>query len=721
MQQVIGPEAAPRPSSVSALLPLYGASMLLTLAGVGAVGSTMGTPSWTTIWSGLTVVGHVISLVLRQRRIQPELAFYPVMVVGIFAVLQQFVTGGPMLGMETGLSAMDHTTATGLLVSSLAVIRSFTLLTNASLLFSPVPAITMLALSGSSNPNTEILIFFGVLILGSLFITGYETSLRRSERTGRPIRSVLAHLLLAWTATLAVSALAALFPLVVQPVVAPFSPFALSRVPMLRGMLNFTQASASQTPVGQGPITLSRNPVYEVHSREGGLLRASVFSNYTGRSWTLENPPAVAEIYTRGPVERPDPDSASGIATRIMYAFSLPPDPDQTMPVPSHVVQQNIVTRGYTSQGVPGLGRITDVYYPRPNISIHSSGAVLGGGHSTPGKGFSVLSTVFEFPAEALRKTAFVNREQFNDRETLSIPQSAYRVKQLAERLTHGIANPYDRVQALMKHIEKTCAYTLQEAQTPPDEDAASYYLLTTKRGACDLAASGLAVMCRSVGIPARVAVGYVADEPLPEGGGFLIRQEHAHMWVEAYFQGYGWVPFNPAPNIASIHDSPYQALMYRLQNLLSRIGGGGMDAVLLVVIVLATAALLSYTAFIRVRLIYRRWMTEHQTYQSSPAAATAVLYARAMRRLARRGWARPVSATPREFLEDMRRQWMGNPQAVEALTRLTDLFERAHYAGECSPADRDAAAQALASLARTVPRRPRRRVRPARPAGETA
>jgi transglutaminase-like putative cysteine protease len=692
-----------------AALPLYAASLAVTLAGIGAVGVTISETAWTPVWALLALLGHGVSLMLRRMRVPSESVFYPVMLLGSAFVLQQTVIGSSLVGMNAGLGSMPVDMATAVVVGALAVVRTFTLLTNASLLFSPVPGITMLALTGSSNPNAEIPLFFVILLLGSLFIVGYEAQVRRVSRISGQSGPVLFHLLSSWCLTLIVAGAALLFPMVVQPLIGPFSPFALPSMGRLRAALNFTNLSSTQAPVGQGPITLSPTPVYEVHTPEGGLLRTGVFVNYTGSGWVQETPPDMALVYSDQEVQGSAPRGSGGIAFHL-YEYAFPPDPDLEHPLPVREVHQRLVTKAYSPPGIPALGRISQLRYPRPSVYVHGSGCVSGRMHTSPGREVELVSRVTEYPPDRLRQASPVDRESFSQKETLSVPNSAMPVHMLAREITQEIPNNYDRIQAIIRHIEKTCRYTLQEERTPPGEDAAAYYLLTTKRGACDLAATAAAVMCRSVGIPARVAVGYVAEEPLPGGGGFLIRQEHAHMWLEAFFPGYGWVPFNPAPPLASIRDHPLEAAWYRVQGLFSKIGGGGLDALLLTAIVLATLALAAYTAWTHVR----RWLQEREREQrilkSSPAAVVALLYGRALRLLDRRGWPREGWLTAREYAASLRGRWEAGGEAMRALQTLTECFERAHYAGEASPEDVETANLALEQLSRLAPRRPRER-----------
>jgi hypothetical protein len=686
-------------------LPLYAASLVVTLAGVGAVGMTLSNPAWMPIWSLLVVLGHGVSILLRRLGVSIEAIFYPAMLLGSAVVLQQAVMGSPLVGMDGPLGGLPMDLATATIVAMLSAVRCFTLVTDSALLFSPVPGITMLALIGSSNPNAEVPIFFGLLLLGSLFITGYEAHLRRVERRGVAAAPVTLYLFSAWGVTLAVVVGAVLFPLLVQPVIGPLSPFALPAVNRLRMMANFTQAPQNQAPVGQGPITLSRAPVYEVAASETGRFRTGVLSHYTGREWTNEGQPPPQDRPFDGEVPLPQTGAAApGEIEAVTYRFSFPRDPDRTEPVPTREVRQRITTVGYAPPGVPALGRIKELLYPRRAVMQYLNGTVSGNYHITPGRSFDVISEIAEFNDADLRRAPPADPELYL--ATLDLPQSAGPVRDLAREIAAEHPTAIDQVRAFMEHIEKTCSYSLLEDVTPAGEDAAVHYLFRSKRGACDLAATALAVMCRSVGIPARVAVGYHGGEALPNGG-YLLRQEHAHMWTEAFFPGFGWVPFDPAPPLSDTRDSFWSLAAYRLRQVLGGIGGGGLDALLLVVVVAGTAVLGLYAAFKWLRVRWER-ASRRRRAEGTPEAAVAVLYSRALKALARRGWARDPALTPQEYLETVRAEWGEHPEALAALERLTAGFERSFYGAANSPEAVREAEQAVRDLLRLAPKRPR-------------
>jgi hypothetical protein len=75
-------------------------------------------------------------------------------------------------------------------------------------------------------------------------------------------------------------------------------------------------------------------------------------------------------------------------------------------------------------------------------------------------------------------------------------------------------------------------------------------FLLRDHAGYCQHFAGAAALLLRLAGVPARVVVGFATGVPQP-GGRFTVRDVDAHAWIEVYFQGYGWVAFNPTPPAA--------------------------------------------------------------------------------------------------------------------------------------------------------------------------
>ncbi|MCX7622182.1 MAG: transglutaminase domain-containing protein [Thermomicrobium sp.] len=119
------------------------------------------------------------------------------------------------------------------------------------------------------------------------------------------------------------------------------------------------------------------------------------------------------------------------------------------------------------------------------------------------------------------------------------------RTRQLAYALADGKSNVYDIATAIEQFVRQRIAYN-EAAPVPGGIDAVDTILFVRPEGYCTFYASSMAVLLRVLGIPARVAVGYYPAEYDSELGGFVYRDRNAHAWVEVYFPGYGWIPFEP-------------------------------------------------------------------------------------------------------------------------------------------------------------------------------
>lgn len=118
----------------------------------------------------------------------------------------------------------------------------------------------------------------------------------------------------------------------------------------------------------------------------------------------------------------------------------------------------------------------------------------------------------------------------------------------LARDLTASQATEYDQAKAVEAYL-RTLPYSLDVPQPPVSGDIVDVFLFQLKTGYCDYYASAMVVLARAVGIPARIAVGYATGEATQVGPGrisYLITAAEAHTWVEVYFAGVGWVPFEP-------------------------------------------------------------------------------------------------------------------------------------------------------------------------------
>ena len=142
--------------------------------------------------------------------------------------------------------------------------------------------------------------------------------------------------------------------------------------------------------------------------------------------------------------------------------------------------------------------------------------------------------------------------------QTLLLPELPPEIAELAAEVTADAANPYDELRALQSWFRGgEFAYSLDA----PVEDGfdgsgvdAIAEFLDVRAGYCVHFASSFAVMARTLGIPSRVVVGYLPGTSTGETDGdsvtYSVTSGQLHAWPEAYLDGIGWVPFEPATSL---------------------------------------------------------------------------------------------------------------------------------------------------------------------------
>ena len=132
------------------------------------------------------------------------------------------------------------------------------------------------------------------------------------------------------------------------------------------------------------------------------------------------------------------------------------------------------------------------------------------------------------------------------DAEIAALAQSIVR--------TAGASTPYDQAKAIESwFIEQAkkgvFTYMLKPPTAPPGVRPLDYFLFDSKKGFCQDFSTAMNVMLRTLGIPSRQMSGFsqgVLDDKTRQ---FFVNAVEAHSWVEVFFPGYGWIPFEPTPD----------------------------------------------------------------------------------------------------------------------------------------------------------------------------
>ncbi len=168
------------------------------------------------------------------------------------------------------------------------------------------------------------------------------------------------------------------------------------------------------------------------------------------------------------------------------------------------------------------------------------------------GDRYTVYAPVFEGGDAGLE--ALINAAQkddayyseFYDTYTQLPGHMEQKVYSDVQNIVQNESTPYGKAMAIMRHLQKYYRYTLTPQTPPTNLDFVTYFLYVGKEGYCTYYASAMTVMCRMAGLPARYVEGFLA-QPASDGFAYVTGRE-AHAWTEVYFEGFGWVPFDPTP-----------------------------------------------------------------------------------------------------------------------------------------------------------------------------
>jgi hypothetical protein len=138
-----------------------------------------------------------------------------------------------------------------------------------------------------------------------------------------------------------------------------------------------------------------------------------------------------------------------------------------------------------------------------------------------------------------------------------------------------GATTPYDKATAIQNYLRDPQHFTYKlngYPQAPVGTDRLYYFLKVSHQGYCEYFATSMGDMLRSLGIPTRLVNGFGPGSFDSTTNTFVVRGEDAHTWVESYFPGYGWIPFEPTPDISGGYEpitrgSQGQALCLKDEN----------------------------------------------------------------------------------------------------------------------------------------------------------
>ena len=215
---------------------------------------------------------------------------------------------------------------------------------------------------------------------------------------------------------------------------------------------------------------------------------------------------------------------------------------------PANIIHKIIPTTGEDRANIEGLDDLMD-------ISALRSVPKLEAGESYHSSALVANPSIAELRAAGSEYPSWVTDRYLQLPEDFSV-----RIRKLAEELTADQDNPYDKTAAITNHLRSEIEYEPTISFPDGTTDRLEYFLFDVKKGFCNYYASAETLMLRSIGIPARLAVGYAQGEMNVENTFYTVRERDSHAWPEVYFPGYGWIEFEPTGNQATL-ERPLEAV----------------------------------------------------------------------------------------------------------------------------------------------------------------
>jgi transglutaminase-like putative cysteine protease len=701
-----GPERAP---SAGPWLP-YAASALVTIAAIFSAWPLYLLSFFPYLALSLVIIGTPTSMYLRAVGAGRRLLNITIIGLGLiftYTMLDRMPLQAAGSNLVQVALSVDDRQAMAFVVHmfvTVAMFRSFLLLTDRDLTLTIVPALSTILLASITVAGAWVVVSLLLFLLGALYLLAFDHQqlLARQVQGGRLLAPGRRRSLLA-------TAIAAMWLVCVPAIFAAAIVFGYINVPrmvMLRYRNYLSYAAVNWVlrvaapiwiePVGSlrlgSGLPQGREIMFWVASLDNALWRCTTLDVYTGEGWQRSRWERYEPLARRGSqclVPARDFGTIAGVpGTDLRQTFRL---------------------------AVPMQGLLVGAYEPRaiigPVVRARVSGAsVLTNLPMRGGTIYTVISRRKQPPGAAVYR-AGVELPPDQCARYLALPSIPERTRRLALRIARPERDDLHRALALRAYLESKYVYRERVKPPPDDRDAVDYFLFHMDGGYCDYFSSALAVLARLDGIPARVVTGYRSDEEDERTGEWVVRQKHAHSWVEVFLKGYGWLELDPSPSpgrqpslleqmqktFASAGRRIKRALAAPFHALLATPGWWWKSAAGLAALVLAAMGVVALRRE-RVPPLPRIGRDLHEVAELSAYVRRA--YRRMCEWLAKWGWPKPAGATATEYGLLLARDLGAD---AEPMRQVIGAYLAAEYGGRRVQAAqaRDVRLRLLAILAR--------------------
>ena len=271
-------------------------------------------------------------------------------------------------------------------------------------------------------------------------------------------------------------------------------------------------------------ITQTDKELFTVRTSEGRYWRLVTLTKFDGEKWT------------------PGPAGVGVVDEFGRVPLDIPP------PAPGTELEIEVEITGLRGSALPlaGLPILIEKEADGANLpltvnqatgDVETSQLIHDGFRYTvrnavPNPSFGDLqrAEIGAIPSEALMTTAGVTPATFD----------------LATKWTEDYKTPFQKLVAIQDRLRNTFVYDL-DVEPSSTANYLEDFLLVTRRGYCQQFATAFALLARTLGYPSRVVVGFLPGSA-DEIGEYVIRGTDTHAWPEVFFEGLGWIPFEPTP-----------------------------------------------------------------------------------------------------------------------------------------------------------------------------
>lgn len=271
-----------------------------------------------------------------------------------------------------------------------------------------------------------------------------------------------------------------------------------------------------------------------VTTREPTMLRGRTFERWDGQFWQAMSPQGT-EV----------PAASNG-------AFYFPRTTGPSVGIPAYENVQSVTfARGGTDILFSAFAP-TRLSAAGATVEYFDDGTIRADHPIEEGETYTVVS-----------RQALVGPSDFREHDPIGLDynagfEAAYldttavtpRVQALALEITADAPTAYDKVVALETWFDDNMEYRLDSPVAPEGVDPIEFLLFDHRQGYCEQIGTAMVAMARSVGIPARLASGFLVSEFSSERQQYVVRSKDAHAWADIYFPNIGWQGFDPTAGV---------------------------------------------------------------------------------------------------------------------------------------------------------------------------